>query len=311
MLTPSGAFLATLWQTVFNDIAGNRYGQALDTLLQPLLQAEGVLHTLPLLVARAYRQPPESVEPLKAAWSCIYRAAKMFDDIEDGDNPLALTEAINQGLGLLWVAHALLENESLHRSPSVRLAVLNKLHPALLRATAGQQADVEYAQSETPYCTPDEWVTIAAAKSGELVGWVTWASAWVLTENSDHADAFADFGNHLGILLQVVDDFEGVWGANGKDLAQPALTLPVCYAMMVSPAEGQQHLRGLLAQAWQGDTHAQQTLRTGLETIGAREFLWTVAHHHAQRAKNALAPIADIDTAPLSHLLKTVFPLLP
>lgn len=310
MLSPSGSLLATLWQTTFNDILFQSYGQALDTLLQPLLHTEGSIHHLPILVAHAFQQPPERLEPLKAAWSCIYRAAKLFDDIQDGDTSLHLAHEINQGLGLLWVAHRLLADENNNWLPQQRLAVLDRLHPCLLRATAGQQIDVEVAQSDKPFTTPEEWVTIAAAKSGELLEWVTWSSTRILTDQSDSAAALGEFGKQLGILLQVVDDFEGVWGPTAKDLSQPALNLTFCYGMTVAPADVQKALWDTLQQAWHGNTRAQAVLRAQLEQLGGREFLWTVAQHHARIAQNAIATVQGIDPTPLHQLLKKVFPLL-
>jgi len=308
MSIPPTDFLNTLWNFTFQSPTLSPYRNALDDIIQPLLHANGVLHNLPIVISQSLQGDASQVASLKAAWSCIYRAAKLFDDIEDGDSPLPLAQGINQGLGVLWVAHALLGDAGTGWTAEVRLAVLNRLHPCLLRATAGQQLDVEQAHIVPPRSTPDEWVAIATAKSGELLGWVTWASAWVLTEDATVADAFARFGINLGILLQVVDDFEGVWGANGTDLTQPTLTLPLCYAMMVAEAPIQAEITALLIHARHGDGDAALTLRTLLEQLGSREFLWTVAHHHAHQAEAAVAGLETVDSTVLRQLLTTLFP---
>lgn len=310
MPTSTLASLNILWKTAFNNPILLPYEQSLGAVLDPLLRAEGSLHTLPSLVSRTLHKDPIQLTALTTAWSCIYRAAKLFDDVEDGDSPLALSEAINQGLGLLWVAHGLLENPATPWSAESRLAVLNRLHPCLLRATAGQHLDIVQANHPSLRCTPDEWTSIAAAKSGELMAWVTWASAWVLTEDGTIADAFADFGMNLGILLQVLDDFEGVWGKDANDLAQPALTLTLCYATMVADGEMQAILTRLIEQAQQGDTAAVAALRSHLEALGTREFLWAVAQHHAQAALAAVAPLSAVDPLPLQQFLRSIFPFL-
>jgi geranylgeranyl pyrophosphate synthase len=301
-------FLHALWESTFQPRALSNYGKALKEVVEPLLGADGILHRLPLVVCQSLQGTPATVASLQAAWSCIYRAAKIFDDLEDGESRLPLAEGINQGLGVLWTAHALLGDDGTGWTPEVRLAVLNRLHPALLRATAGQQLDIEQAHPVPPICTPDEWMVIAEAKSGELLGWATWSSAWVVTENKAVADAFAQFGINLGILLQVVDDFEGVWGTVGKDLIQPTLTLPLCYAMMVADSPTQLELTRLITQARQGNGDAASVLRTRLEAIGTREFLWTVAHHYAQQAEAAVSGLEWVDTSHLRQLLTTIFP---
>lgn len=300
--------LTTLWQSAFAESLESPYGVDLLRLVQSRRKQGTPLEMLPDVVCRALGGSLERVAPLTMAWRLIYLAAKLFDDIQDGDSTLPLASGINQGLGVLWTAHYFLESDATGWAPSVRLQILARLHPQLLRANAGQEEDIRLASQIPLTYTPDEWSAIATAKSGDLLSWATWAAAWVLTQNLSVAEAFATFGRHLGILLQALDDFEGIWGKKGDDLTRSALSLPLSYAYMVADSATQESLTHLLQQARAGTNDAVAEARTLLATVGAREFMWAVAQSHAKAAYGAIMECEGVQLQPLNAFLKTIFP---
>lgn len=300
--------LTTLWRSAFTDILQSSYESELYALVHSKLAGGTPLEKLPEVVCHSLGGNVGVIAPLTTAWRLIYLAAKLFDDIQDGDSTLPLASGINQGLGVLWTAHYFLESDATGWSPRVRLQVLARLHPHLLRANAGQEEDIRLAPHLPISYTPDDWSAIASAKSGDLLSWAAWATAWVLTEDSVIAEAFATFGRHLGILLQVLDDFEGIWGKKGNDIAQLALSLPLSYAYTVADTDIQEVLTRLLEAARIGSDDAIVEVRVLLSTLGAREFMWAVAQTHTQGAYHAIAAVSGVNANLLVSLLKLIFP---
>ncbi len=300
-----------LREALGNQSVSNPYRHSLTTLITPTLESEPdhpSLLSLPTLVATCYGVASATLTALTAAWRCLYLAVKVIDDVEDGESPAART--LNQGLGLLWVTYGTLERSFVESCPHTRHAVMSRLHETLLRACAGQQSDVTFSGTLPTAYTPDDWLAIAEHKSGVLLEWAAWSAAWLATENSTHADAFGRFGRYVGILLQAVDDFEGVWGSGAADLTTGALSLPLSYAYMILPPPEQRRLTALLLEARQGNTLAVYQTQAWLTELGAREFMWVASHTYAHMAYEAIAtlsaPITCIE--PLCRLLTTLFP---
>ncbi|RLC88114.1 MAG: hypothetical protein DRI37_05575 [Chloroflexi bacterium] len=93
----------------------------------------------------------------------------------------------------------------------------------------------------------------------------------------------------MGVLLQVADDFNGVWHSEGiSDLVAGGLTLPVCYAFSVAGAEERDHLKALLKRAAQGDNVAEVQARQLLTDLGAQAYLLVVGRVQYRQALEAL-----------------------
>jgi geranylgeranyl pyrophosphate synthase len=101
--------------------------------------------------------------------------------------------------------------------------------------------------------------------------------------------AHNEYGCHLGVLLQVADDFHDVWCLAGdSDLAAGQPTLPVCYALSVVKAAERARLAALLGLAAQGDKAAETQDREWLTDLGAQAYLLVVARTQYRPALAAL-----------------------
>ncbi len=269
---------------------------------------------LPALAYLAAGGDGRAVMPVVAAWQAVHLALKLFDDVEDGDAGDHPSEAINTGTGLLMAAQVALEQlaaygVSLGAARSVRLA----FGRAVLRACVGQQSDLVAGRDPGASTDPDGWLEIAGSKSGELLGWAAWAGALVGTSDERTASCYHEYGYHLGVLLQVADDFNDVWRADGSsDLARGRLTLPVCYALHVATDEGRAFLTDLLERAAVGDGPADAEARQMLIDLGAQTYLLAVARVQYQQAAAALQNAGGIGASvpQLSTLLDQVLPAL-
>lgn len=288
------------------------YYQLLQQFLAHPPEVEPVslsLQTLPLLVCEAGGGEVQRAVPLAAAWQILYRAVKLFDDIEDGEPYNRPAEAINLGMGLLFVAQAALDLCQTRHTDLGVTALRQTFNRAILRACAGQHDDLTAGRVYPGQTDPETWLEIAGAKSGELFAWAVWAGAAGVDEA--RLACYRQYGYHLGILLQVADDFNDIWQSEApRDLLTGSLNLAVCYALAVVETQEREKLNRYLRQAAQGDRQVAAQLRQRLTALGAQAYLLVVGRTQRQQAIAALAgATGDVPAHhPLIALLDQVLP---
>lgn len=105
---------------------------------------------------------------------------------------------------------------------------------------------------------------------------------------TDEVAPYSEFGYNLGVLIQICDDFEGVWNPKGRsDLAAGKRTLPVIYALTVAPPGVRDRLEWLLAKAI-SERKAEEEARGLITELGAPHYLLIEAQIRRQRAEAAL-----------------------
>src|SRR3954462_1517099 len=119
--------------------------------------------------------------------------------------------------------------------------------------------------------------------------------AMVSNVSADSLDALTQFGHHLGMCFQVVDDVldvtrteEELGKPAGNDVHEGVYTLPVIYALSRS-----EELRSLL-----GRKLDRVQVRRAVELIAIPEVVdasITVARTHATKATEALAGATELD----------------
>ena len=129
-----------------------------------------------------------------------------------------------------------------------------------------------------------------AGKTGALLSCAAAMGAILAGAPAPIVDALADFGRHLGIAFQAVDDVLGIWGEPsvtgkpvGNDLRQHKKTLPVAHR--ARPGRGP--ARRARVDCWTRDlTEAEVAKATLLlEQCGARQE--TTGHRRAAAACRA------------------------
>lgn len=300
--------------TPISDDASFDPGPALE-VLQSWLSCYGgmsAIARLPFLTYAAAGGVGAAVLPVAAAWHVTRQAVKLFDDVEDGDVAQRIGEAVNTAAVLLFVAQSALELLPADRGTNKASHIRRALNRAMLRAASGQQTDI-IAAGDVGRIDPDGWLRVASEKSGELLGWAAWAGAMVAPGDEIAATHYHAYGFHLGVLLQVADDFNGIWGSGGRsDLRAGCLSLPVCYALQVAPADSREGLLTLLADARRGDSQAEARARQGLVDLGAQAYCLAVAQVQYHAAVWALdrAEASDPGRQVLKDALDAVLPAL-
>jgi geranylgeranyl diphosphate synthase type I len=231
------------------------------------------------------------VEDVTAAWVLLYTAAHIMDSVEDGDPPekwwadLGESGAINVATGLMATSSIVLDNLRRTGPPETAASIAEGFHQAILQMGGGQHSDLTCDEP-----SPSECLKIAESKSGAFFALACWSGARLATSDLQIASYYECYGRHLGILVQINDDIDGVWGVDlaRSDLRQPARwTLPIAYAMAVGSPEERFALHSRMSAARQ-DPQAVIGARNLIEDTGAALFLATLATKHTALAANAL-----------------------
>jgi geranylgeranyl pyrophosphate synthase len=243
---------------------------------------------LPVLCCQAAGGNENQATAVAAAWFLFYLAAKVLDDVEDGDalqGPwygIGVPEAINAATGLIFTSQlALTHLPRMGVSRELTLFLIEDFNRTILRMCAGQHADL----TETSGLSLERYFSIAGAKSGEFFSLACRAGALLGT---DEVASYSEFGYNLGVLIQICDDFEGVWNPKGRsDLAAGKRTLPVIYALTVAPPGVRERLERFLAKAI-SEPKAEEEARGVVTKLGAPLYLLVEAQIRRQRAEAAL-----------------------
>lgn len=276
-------------------------------LMEILGQAVNKLSVLPLLTCEAVGGDSHQAIPLLACWQLLRLSAKLLDDVVDGESEYPPPEAIDFAVGLLFLAPLVLEELQNRRVSASHVEGLTRsLYQTGLRACAGQHAEITSHND----IDPDGWLIAARTKSGEPCAWAAWAGAMVAGANKQALANFRNFGLHLGILLQVADDFNGIWRPSKfSDLRSGQLNLAVCYARLVAKGEQKDFLETLLKNAISGDDTAESEIRQLLTGIGSQGYLLVVGGEQRQQALLALQS-NDRPYPTLVSLLDQIWPIL-
>jgi geranylgeranyl pyrophosphate synthase len=243
---------------------------------------------LPILCCEAVGGDGDQATAIAAAWFLLYLAAKILDDVEDDDtyltpwSAIGVPQAINAATGLIFASQlALARLPRMGADRELALSLLEDFNRTALRMCAGQQADL----TEGSHLCLERYFWMAGAKSGEFFALACRAGALLGT---DKVAPYSEFGYNLGVLIQMCDDFEGIWNPQGRsDLAAGKRTLPVIYALNIAPPSVRERLERLLVKAI-GEQEAEEQARRIITALGAPHYLLIEAQIRRQRAEAAL-----------------------
>ncbi|HEX4724206.1 MAG TPA: polyprenyl synthetase family protein [Pseudonocardiaceae bacterium] len=261
---------------------------------------------LTLLSAQAAGADASAGVPAAVAVELVHNFSLLHDDVMDNDTerrhrPTAWTvfgvpAAILAGDALLTLA---VETVRLgyERTGS---AVVGCLNQAVQDLIVGQSWDVEF-ERRTDVTLP-ECLTMAAGKTGALMRCATSIGALAVGADERTVRLLAEFGEHLGLAFQLVDDLLGIWGSpdvTGKpalaDLASRKKSVPVVAALN-SGTDAARRLAELYFQPRQPDQVDDEAALIAMadlvERAGARAWTEVEADRHIQQADECLAALA-------------------
>ena len=240
---------------------------------------------LPSLCCEAVGGRPRRAIPVMAAWYALMLAARILDDLEDGESDgllwqkLGTPRTINVATGLILAAPlALLQLRDQGIEDDLVLELIQETQRAALRIGAGQQEDLVQVED-----VDRNWKMVEA-KAGEPFALACRAGAMAGGGTPAQVARLGEFGQCLGVLMQIADDVSGFWQAPDRsDLTAGRKTLPVAYALALTPPAQREGLRGVFRQAQHDAVVAAQAPHE-LADLGVLHILVIEAELWRQRA---------------------------
>lgn len=260
------------------------------------------LARLPVLCHQGAGGDPQHAEELAQAWVLLYLAAHLMDSVQDGDPPQHWWAehgpgvALNTATGLYFTASLLLARMQENPQLGERARhVAAEFYRRFLLMCSGQHADLVTARPSL-----EMFWRLAEAKSGAFFAMACWGGAWLAGAGAGKLQAYETFGAHLGILVQIADELAEILpaspgGVHGQ-LIGMGRSLPVLYALEVMPANEQEILLKLLAEAPENPVAAMDMLAL-LDESRAGVYIRTEQEKHIRLATEALEEAAPIAPA--------------
>jgi geranylgeranyl diphosphate synthase type I len=263
---------------------------------------KAVRPALALLSAQAASADPGVGIPGAVAVELVHNFSLLHDDLMDGDverrhrrtvwSIWGASSAILTGDALMALAlEVLLDSGSPHATEAGRL-----LATATRDLIRGQVEDLAFEKRGD--VTVEQCLDMAAAKTGALLSASAAIGAVLAGGAPDVAEALADYGAHIGLAFQLVDDVLGIWGDPGvtgkpvfSDLRSRKKSLPVTYALSQGGADG----RELAAWLATPDSVSEAELRRAAELVenaGGRRWATTEAMRRMQLGFSALEAVS-------------------
>ena len=268
-----------------------------------------------LLAAEIVGGSAESAVPAAAAVDLVHNFSLLHDDIEDGSDTrrgrptvwsfAGIPQAINTGDGMFTLArlamHRLLEAGEEERRA---VEAMRELDEACLRLVEGQYLDMAFETRDD--VTPGEYVTMAAGKTAAMFGAPFAIGALLGGAGGEVVAAFRQFGTHLGLAFQAIDDLLDIWGdpaitgrPPGGDLQARKKTYPVVAAIEAGGEAGAALARAYGRPPTPGEDY--HPLATLVEAAGGRAATVRLAEQQLAHARLSLGA-ASLDAASLALL---------
>jgi geranylgeranyl diphosphate synthase type I len=267
---------------------------------------KGIRPALALLSAEAAWASAEVGIPGGVAVELVHNYSLIHDDIIDGDTERHHRPTVwaVYGVGVAIIAGDALENLAhqvlLEADPTTGALASAALAAATAEMISGQADDIAFEKRRN--VGVDECTAMSAAKTGALLGAAASIGAILAGAPPATVGALRDYGRHLGLAFQAVDDLLGIWGDPqrtgkpvGNDLRQRKKSLPIVAALAAGGEEADE-LRALLLG--DPDTPVEtlpplepdQVTRAAylVDACGGREWTGVRAKAHLDAALGAL-----------------------
>jgi geranylgeranyl diphosphate synthase type I len=272
----------------------------------PASQGKRMRPTLCLLTCEAVGGRVEHAVLAAAAIELLHNFSLIHDDIEDNSDTRrhrttlwklwGLAHGINCGDGMFAIAFltlTLLPDRGV--SANLAMHAQRVFAETCLALTEGQYMDMTFETQ--PDVSLDDYLIMIRNKTAALIACAARLGALLGGGEPESVNAFARFGESLGMAFQVIDDILGIWGSEqetGKSVSSDILTrkktLPIVYAW------DEPELQTLYGQESLGEKDVGRVLAI-LEAYGARGFAEQLARQYSEQALHYLDLAGDATQA--------------
>ncbi len=266
---------------------------------------KGIRPALAILSAEAAWADGTVGVPGAVAIELIHNFSLIHDDVIDGDDTRRHRPTVWAQFG---IGRAIVVGDALQTLATQVLldvprgvAAARCLGAATAAMIAGQAEDIAFESRIT--VSIEQCMAMSAGKTGALLGCASSIGAVLAGAPEATVGALRDYGTHLGLAFQAVDDLLGIWGdpertgkPAGSDLRQRKKTMPIV-AALASGADEAIELRVLLSNGHLDDGHVERAVDL-VEACGARSWTEVRAKAHLDAALGALNRVR---MNPLAH----------
>lgn len=241
---------------------------------------------MPLGCCIATRGNLQNAIPIAAVWELTHLIMRVMDDLQDKDRSDALWKRIGEAQAynfccMLYVQCIKILNKKF-KVASNKNKILSEFINMSQTLLEGQETDLL-----KPTRDYDSYWTKIEKKNAIAFSWGCSAAAQAGSVNNEFIVAMEKFGYHLGIILQLFDDYQGIWAPNGiGDLKMGKYTLPLIFGL-VSDSVYKEKLN-FLAQNSNKIQQNDSEIKKMLDEIGAKDFVIWAAMQERERASNYL-----------------------
>lgn len=266
---------------------------------------------LVIMTAKALDASGPRANKLAAVIEFLHTATLLHDDVVDTSDMRRGNPTANEKWGN---APSVLVGDFLYaRSFQMmveleNLQVMNILSNSTCVIAEGEV--LQLVNSKNPDTTEEQYMDVIKGKTAMLFEASTHSSAILCGANPEQEQALKDYGHHLGMAFQLVDDvldYEGdaeTMGKNvGDDLAEGKATLPLIHAMRVGSEEQVKLIRKAIRKGGLEDIDAIMEI---VQTCGSLEYTRQIARQHVELAQNCLNLLADTDAKQALHSLARI-----
>ena len=282
----------------------DQQGEPMDT---SLTQGKALRPTLCLFACNALADDYSQAMPAAAAVELIHNFSLIHDDIQDQDVERRHQPTVWHLWGIpkaLWSGNdmqctgdlSLLDVAGQNVSPATVLQVSQILTESYLEMIQGQCLDLDF-ESRTDI-KADEYLYMIACKTGALIRCALEIGARLATDDPAAVKAFSEFGDHLGQVFQIRDDYLGIWGdqatlgkATDSDIRRRKKSYPVVFALERASGRAMEDLLRIYGQEELEEDDVQRVLAV-LDEVGSQENSQRLTEAAAVRALEALKPVA-------------------
>lgn len=245
---------------------------------------------------------------LAVAVELVHSATLLHDDVVDlGDTRRGAPAArIVYGNAISIFAGDWLLVDALRRVRQTGLpGVLERLLDVIDEMIVAESLQLERRGRLEP--SIDAWTHVARGKTAALFRWAMFAGARAGGLSEEQAQQLEEFGAHVGMAFQAIDDVLDLTGESAKlgkepfaDLREGKCSLPIALALSAQPALNEAIARVAAGQA--GETEASE-LGRAIAATGAIERARMLAHRHVE---TAIAVLDRFEASPARDALVDV-----
>ncbi len=267
-------------------------------------RGKGTRPALAILSAEAVGAPSETAVPGAVAIELIHDFSLIHDDIIDDDaerrHRPTVWAKFGTGVGVVVgdALHALAFEVLLSDPSPPRVKAAKSLAEAVSAMIAGQSMDMAF--EEMPSVTLQQCLAMEQGKTGALLAYASSVGAILAGADDTIVEDLADFGAHMGVAFQAVDDLLGIWGDPGRtgkpagaDLRERKKSVPVVIALNSDTSEAEE-LADLYARP-EWDAGGVDAARALVEAGGGREHTQALARDHYDLAVSALDSLSSYE----------------